>query len=372
MERQEIRNNIVKQTKKEIDIFTQEIHETGNLKTFHFVSANLHQILPNISMDEHLTIYKKMFLYKRLNNIDEFFKTIDLESYSTVFSNFNKSEILPAIFISYHIGAYRSAMALLIIQKIDIVLIMDPDSYKDEDVRNAAIRQYEMAKTIFKSDSKLKIFPADQADLTFQLIGYIKKQYSVLAFIDANLGYNKTISTKNSVTIDFCKQRMNVRYGLSLISFITKCPIVGLFSVYNNNFVPKWRILPVIDPKKFKDKETYCTHTMQTLYNYLADVIQDNYEQWEGWFHIHNFLELKKINSNYSSVGFDNSSNYILKKSVGFFSFDEEYYLMNKENYMIIRLNKEMFNKLRRSNLFTIEEELQKKLLQLNLLTTAD
>lgn len=143
-------------------------------------------------------------------------------------------------------------------------------------------KQFDLAKNLFNSSSKLIIFPADQPDLSVKLLNYMSNNYSVLAYIDSNEGFNGALNQKNSLPIKFFDMQINVRQGLAMLSFVTRRPIIALLSYYDQSYEPNWIVYPTINPRHFKDIHAYCKQAIQQLYVNLEQMLITHFSNGQG------------------------------------------------------------------------------------------
>lgn len=316
----------------------------GDLKFFHFFSANMSYFAKKkYSESMYKDLYKELLGYRILQGID-----VNLYNGLNEVKGFKKIDIKePAIFVSFHVGAYRSFLALLIKNNIDIVLLMDANTYQK---RLEIEEQYKNIKELFNSTSDLIIFPADKPDLALQLMITTKKGYSVLAFVDGNNGLGGVFNQKNSLKVNFMGKNIRVRQGLARLSHILSLKIFPIVSHYEN-LMQQWSFYSPISPDKKGNIDEYSAHTMQKLYDILEQYVDKYPMQWDGWLYMHKFMtdqiEAKKAKGVYSV-----KINYKLNRNIGLFSSNGKHYLLNKQNYKVFELPE---------NIYTILKENLKK-----------
>jgi lauroyl/myristoyl acyltransferase len=342
MDTKQIRLNIYQEECKKLQTYVNAKWENDDLKNFHFLSANLSKFLPNISENQHKKAYHDILSFRTLQGIDtQFYESSDAIEDFGLFEE--TMPHLPAIFVSFHIGSYRSSLALLIKRNINVVLVVDPLAYTLQ--KGDILNQYEKLKIFFCSNSDLIIIPADQKDLAVQMLAKTKKGYSVLAFIDGNNGFNGSFNQDKSVKVEFCGHQILVRQGLAMLSYITKCPIVPIISYYEN-YNQRWVFHSPIYPKTGIDAKKYAVDSLQEIYSILESYVLKHPFQWDGWLYIHKFLS-KNDSTSISNTSMKGNDNFIINKKIGLFSYDGKYYVINKSNYKTYQLNRSIFSTLK-------------------------
>ncbi|WP_343672383.1 hypothetical protein [Chitinophaga sp.] len=336
-----LRLEIYEESKQELKLSFEKKWETHNLQTFQFLSANLSRCLPAIPESQHKSAYFDILSYKVLQGIDTQFSA----KFSGIddFNEFNYEEIkkhLPALFVSYHTGSYRSAIAFLVKYNINVVLIADPLAYKYS--LEKMLQQFQQVKDTFNSTSEFIVYPADRADLTLQIMGKIKQGYSVLAYIDGNAGSNGYLNRDNSQQIPFFGQEIFVRTGLPTMSFYLKVPIIPMLSYYDERLQPRWNVYdPIAPPKGEKSPAGYVDQSIRYLYGILENALQRYTMQWEGWMFLHRYLNIGPVAQ---GALLTETANISINDKIGLFILDDRYYILNKENYKLMELDKEVFH----------------------------
>jgi len=340
MQSKNLRLEIFEESKQELKVSFEKKWENHSLQTFQFLSANLSRCLPAMPESQHKSAYFDILSYKVLQGIDTQFSS----KFSGIddFNEFNYDEIkkhLPALFVSYHTGSYRSAIAFLVKYNINVVLIADPLAYKFN--LEKMMYQFQLVKDAFNSTSEFIVFPADRADLALQIMGKMKQGYSVLAYLDGNSGSNGYLNRDNSQQIPFFGQEMFVRTGLPTLSFYLKVPIIPMLSYYDERLQPRWNVYdPIAPPKGERNPAAYVDQSIRYLYSILENALQTYTMQWEGWMFIHRYLTIVAPDAGIPS----SLTNIAINDKAGLFMLDGRYYILNRENYKLMELDKDVFH----------------------------
>ena len=339
MNHQQLRLEIYEEQRMLLKEYIDKKWDNFDLKNYHFMSANLSKCLPGIAAEQHKEVYHDILSYRALQSIDtrfyEHFDNID------DFNDFNYEEIkeqLPAIFVSFHLGSFRSALAFLVRYNLDVVLIIDPLPYRLQ--KDAIIAQYEVMKKAFGSASDLVIYPADKRDLSIQLLDKTGKKYSVLAFIDGNTGFNGTFNQKKSQVIPFLGQEITMRKGLAMLSFYSGRPIIPMLSFYDERLQPRWKVFDPIAPVAGANGDEFARDCLHTLFGILEGALKKYYAQWEGWLYLHKFLNTTLFE--HTGLSEEGPAAFV-NPHAGLFAYEDNYYVLNKENYRILEISAEVF-----------------------------
>lgn len=339
-----LRLDIFEESKQELRASFEKKWQTNDLQTFQFLSANLAKCLPSLPVAQHKSIYFDIMSYRVLQHIDTQFSA----QFSGIddFNEFDYETIkkhLPALFVSYHSGSYRSAIAFLVKYNINVVLIADPIAYKHH--LDKMTEQFLLVKNTFNSTSELIIYPADKSDLTIQIMDKMRKGYSVLAYVDGNAGANGYFNRDNSRRIPFFGQQIFVRTGLATLSFYLKAPIIPMLSFYDGQLKPRWNIYdPVFPPKGERTPGDYVEKSTRYLYTILEKALEKYYVQWEGWLFLHRYLDIESFSGISADATAPDAAAVVINDNVGLFVFDDKYYALNKENYKLLEIGADVFD----------------------------
>jgi len=354
MDATRIRLKVFKEQKENIYKYVDKKWDNYDLKNYHFLSANLSKCMPDIAPEQHKLVYKNILSYRALQGVDTHFYNI-FNKIKGVDDTSNKiiDRQLPGIFVSFHLGSFRSALAFLVKANIDVVLIIDPLPYKLQ--KDSIIKQYEKVKAFFNSTSDLIIFPADKKDLSIQILAKTNKKYSVLAFIDGNTGFNGAFNQKNTVKIDFLGQKVSFRRGLAMLSYYTKCPMYPMISHYDKEFKPRWDVYDAIISSKDESPMQYSERAIKELFGTFEKSLKKYPDQWEGWLYLHKFFNLTPPVD--LEDCYDPKEELVPNTNVGLFSYDDIFYVFNKENYKIVEVDENTFEKIARKEIFISENQ---------------
>lgn len=342
MNKNEIRNLIFNHVEQYANEVVSKQVERWELKAYHLMSANLLKCMPHIPIEKHIGIYKNLLAYRFLENAPEFYKTFELETFFSKISYDKFCKQLPAIYVSYHSGAYRTAILPMIKYNIDVAIIVDTTVFTLEKIQEELDGQIRFAKEIFPcSSSQIEILSANNPNITSALIDRINKKYSILSFIDWATEYSA--KDKQSITINFFKQNICVKQSLAMLSYLTKRPIIPYISYYNKQHIPCWKLSPIINPNEFLDIKSYSSFAMQQIYKHLEYTVTEYYDQWNGWWHLHKFYKDIPCHISQNINKPIEKESYKMSDYSGIFSLSNTYFIINKQNFRIVRLPDKLF-----------------------------
>lgn len=341
-------------------VIERESHKKARreLKDFNFVSANLFNFLPEIPAEQHEDIYLDILSnHALLTTATNYPELVDRIEISGDTSFLEEAKQLPAIFCTYHLGSYRSIIGFLAKAAIDFVLIVDTNTFhrQHEEVKNTvkSIQQYVGKQSFFE------LVDAERVDIAITLSRYLLSGISVVAYLDGNTGvggiYNKN---DQMLSIDFLDKQLYSRKGISTLSFATKRPIIPVISYCKEKeSAATLHFYEKIDPKgEKKPREQYCFDTTYYLYSLLADQLKTYYNQWEGWFYLHKYLDFDRISAPSNAIDKVEivPSHPILfnEREFGLFKMESECYIFQKRQYSSFKITNDLFE-----SLYTLKEE---------------
>lgn len=342
MNKKEIRNLIINHVEQYTDQVVSKQVDAWELKAYHLMSANLLKCMPHIPIEKHIFIYKKLLIYRFLENAPDFYRTFEFD---TFFNNIDYDKFcrqLPAIYVTYHSGAYRTAILPMIKYNMDVAIIVDTTVFSLEKIQEELEGQIRFAREIFShSTSQIKILSANNPNIISELFDKINNNYSILSFIDWTTEYSA--KDKRSITINFFNQNIGVKQSLAMLSYITKRPIIPYISYYNKQYIPCWEISEAINPRKFSNMNSYSSSAMQQIYKYLEHTVIEYYDQWNGWWHLHKFYKDIPWLISENAIRPIEKESYKISDYSGIFLLSNAYFIINKKNFRIIRLPEKIF-----------------------------
>jgi len=156
---------------------------------------------------------------------------------------------------------------------------------------------------------------------------------------------DKYVKTEKCVEVSFLGKKIFIPKGLAIFSYMSRCPIIPLFSFYDKEMQPECFVGDIIQPDNF-DMKKYIVTATQKLYSELEKNLKLHYCHWEGWFNIHRFTMGNNCIPDYTIPELDKKKEHKLNNNSCFFCIDKNYFVMNRETGKIIELDYGIFDKI--------------------------
>lgn len=364
----------------------QEKKQAKRQKDFHFVSANLLNFLPHLPQDQHEQVYMDICsMYKRLTlepDRPQLIETLILEG-DTCFLTSHQD--LPAIFCTYHVGSYRALIGLLAKSGIDFVLASGANMYQQQ--KDKIIEYVRTFQQTAGKEAYFDLVDVSAANATLELTTQLLKGRSLVAYVDGNNGVGGVYQRDDSMLrLNFLGKPIYSRKGLSVLSFLTKRPLIPAISYYQPvdgaeetlatlRFYP-----PIVPPLAREARERYFEEATTQLYGVLEQNLQHYYNQWEGWIYVHKYLDFESLKATEPDepdlrAAAARETLLFNKERYGLFKIDDDGYALDKLKYTTVKLPASLFDGLSelerdRSLLDTLPPALLEDLVARRLLVT--
>jgi len=369
--------NIIKNKKKEI-AKKKDFNNLKDINLFGMMSTLLSRFLTEMPIKKHFAIYKENLVYesyKTETHTKEGDLLINQRSKFTPksFENLQELKTKPHIITTFHLGMYLTNANFLYANGIEFTALISSNSLSHNGNR---------FRDIMKNGQNfdLKFIDAEDKNSALTSIRELKSGKSLLIYIDGNLGAIE--KKENLCEINFLDSKINVRKGVSFISYLTKIPIVNVFNYIEDNKDIVYHISnPIISNNKNED-----ALIMEKIWNEFSVFLKEYPEQWEVWRYLHKSL-LDKSNktadylNNYNDIEVQNVIDNINKsfcfnlEEYALFITSEDTYVLDKKtlnSYFIVPkyedlLRKSLFNEVKcdAKNVEIINHLFQKKLLKI-------
>lgn len=319
-----------------------EIEKASRLETKNqaFFSANLMKFRSEIPLSDHYNAYLNLMTLRMILNSD----AKDFRSYNEL-SVINPPKLdnsKPSIICTYHLGSYRAILGYLVQNSVDIALVVDDIVFETQyDYIHNLISEI---KKHFNATGKFKLINAEHSDIAVTLISAIKNKLHIVAFIDGNTGPGGFFKNSSILRpVKFLNTEILVRKGIPYVSFLTKAKILPVISYFPKSKETKTVIefLPSIDPSDNPSIHAYTDSAIAILWRHLEYKIRSYYDQWEGWFYIHKYINWGNSESQDDERETGTSEfiydGYLRFNHVDFalFKFLDQYYILNKKSYRV-------------------------------------
>ncbi|MGA0557745.1 hypothetical protein ACO2Q8_13905 [Larkinella sp. VNQ87] len=293
-------SNFVHQYQRELDRCRQQFEsldlrkEKGYLFKFTTFSASVQNILPEIPIEKHEDLFQKLLLQQVYTTFDQQFLSANdlLQTKGPIRTLLQNRQ--PNIYCTFHLGSYRLLTSYLYRNGVDLALLVSRGTYQEQ---GKAI--WDTIKGLQKKHNltnSFQILDAEQTSSTLQIIRELRAGTSLVIFIDgvtSTTGLNR--QEDKEIQVRFGNQNVWARKGVGFLSYVTQTPIVPVISYREKNLNNVLSFLDPVVPEPNCDRESYCRHSLQLLYDSFWQYLTKYPEQWEGWNYIHKFLDQHEL-----------------------------------------------------------------------------
>lgn len=257
----------------------------ANLTAFTFFSANLSKLLPSVPLSDHPAYFSETGRYHKMahdrRNDERAVKGLRGAM------PFDGTSSEPGVIATFHIGAYKLLPLWLINCGMPLTLLVSADiAAKERETYQAVASRFAA-----EAQPSLEILEAEDPMVIRKMIRSINRGSWVLIFLDGNEGAaTKRSADQKDLLIDFLAHRLRVKTGVAELGFLSQCPIYPMALVFDEQLNPKVMDLPPLNSSAGL-RQDVVRKNMETLYAWLARMIQQFPAQWEGWFYIHHDLQ---------------------------------------------------------------------------------
>jgi len=327
-----------------------KLENKGILWSYFVVSSNLLTFLPHIKPENHYKIVKDIQYHRSLSEIDITYpslikKTKVYDKYNVVESCFSESYI----FVSYHAGSYNLFIRHLANKNVPFCVVANNDYLEKHKI--TAQKLYSDVSVQNKTLKNLQLFSAEDPKLLLKLIRKLREGVSVYIFIDGNSGTKKNDfnNDKNLLKINFLGHHIYARQGVALLAYLSKSSIATIIAKRNLNLNNTIKVNLIKTNKLIKkyNRNDFVSLITKKLYKDLESFLKNNYEQWSGWFYIHNFFNTEELTEN---ITFENkkfsfgTKKFIINEYYHLIKYDDEnIFIVMKNNYRIEKIEKYLY-----------------------------
>lgn len=314
-------------------------------RTLCFTSANLGNYLPEIPVESHGDILKKILLNKEISLLDgKYEKILDLLHFENLTDDIRSIFTdKPSIIYSFHLGSMQLINHFFAYNKIDFVFVASKKTL-DEHIGDF-LEMAEYQKPTY-GEIHLQFIEADESSSVIKMINALKKGKKLLIYVDGNIGAGeKKADNSNLCKINFLDKPIYVRQGAAVLSYLTGVPLTGVICYRDQKKDIRMRFIDPIYPDRNISRQPESKRLMQAVYNHFSSIVKHYPEQWECWIYLH-----QNINTNDFSGGQIQQSELIPegkykfnKEDFGLFKIKKEHYLLCKKNYQAFNLLEEAY-----------------------------
>lgn len=311
--------------------------------------ANILNFLPNKLNEKQLNSFlMDCYYYKGSSMADlDDFSLIDTYNVSTPqhVTDVDIYKAKPTIFATFHMGSYRVINTYLNVKNFKSVLIVDTEVFESQ--TEHYIDVYTSIQKERSTTGHLVVLNADEQSTFFKLKQLIKEGYSLIVYLDGNMGAgSRNVSeNKNLIPISLFGNEIYVRKGIGVLAKLLGAQIVPVISHLDKEkihltFYPEYNVFSTDD---IHNSISYC-------YNLLEKLLVKFPEQWECWLYMHNWINLEKWSikndqeleenvNNKTEFKFNKDDYYLVHNSL-----DNTYFLFENSTYSAYEISYQNFN----------------------------
>lgn len=338
------------ETKREIrEKINNKLHDKEFLYSLHhaIARANILNFFPsNLSNEDLDHFLMDCYYYKggSLADLDDFSLIDDYVIHTP--DNITDTEVYktqPTIFATFHMGSYRIIHNYLNSKNFREVLIVDTEVYENQTEHYMDV--YTSIQKERGTTGELLVLNADEQSTFFKLKQLIKEGYSLVVYLDGNMGAGSRNVTenKNLLPISFFGKEIYVRKGVGVLAKLLGAQIVPVISHIENEqihltFYPEYNVSSI---DQVSGAISYC-------YRLLEKQLTQQPAQWECWLYMNNWINYDKIieQMEYNSKIIPNKNGFHFNKNKYNLVHDEldtSYFLFENSTYSAYEISKNDF-----------------------------
>lgn len=330
-------------------------------------SANIKKFLPHIDKSEYSKLFKEYLYFYWMSGSEQYcmkyLKTTKIINYSTIDLKSLEYEH-PLIFSSFHFGSFRLFNSLLFELGHKIVIIIDDTIVKKQ--KDDLLHNVKPMLTA-KEGSDFVILSVQDRSSIFRLKQLISEGYIMSVYLDGNIGIDmkKQDFSKGYITINFLKQEIYVKNGISKLAALLNAKIVPVISFRDNEENSTIEFHSEIGTEKYNDKQDFIINAIRDSYKILEDKIYEHPTQWTSWLTLQN-LFMRNYTTTYNQN--DTIHNKFNNERYTLFVINESHFLFDLLDYKSYPIHKELAIAISNNNFNKIDNNLHLELQQKNII----
>ena len=291
---------------------------------FALFSANINRFLPKVNNLD----YKKMFfetLYSQ--NISSFEQNSkDYLHASTIIDNTNKKiangKVKNTIFVTFHLGSYKTPILYLYEKGYKIVLIVDERPFMEK--KESYL--FTINNLTGKDSSDMIILNIKDRKAIFKIKKLLSKGYVLAVYLDGNTGIKDEAQNfdKGYISINFFNKQIYVKNGISKLANLFNASIIPVISHRDKNENSIIEFHEEITNISSNEKEDININLAKQCWLLFEKKLKLHPTQWEGWGYIHKWF-IRDNTTPYLKVDMTKVSRVNYKRYVFFIVNDSHY-----------------------------------------------
>ncbi|WP_437921467.1 hypothetical protein [Sphingobacterium sp. LRF_L2] len=282
-----------------------------------FFSANLKQIIPAMSWEQHEILFQKWKNVHQQNN----------ESLQKSFHIYQAEELIqrsPGIFVMFHLGNHMRWPIELAGLSISFDVILDREVYN-----RAPFLFLDLQQQMATHGTEHRFLFSDDSSILTKVRSTLNEGRHLLVFADGASG-TKCDLKDDRVAISFFEGHLHLKKGIPYMSFLFRVPIYPLL---DRSDKMGWGLIGIeaIRQRSCENREKYVFRALKQLYGELEILLEDDLPRWECWAYLHQNGMLK-LGDETADLGRRQEPFLILP-------FEDRYCVFDRRFYTTQRLN---------------------------------
>lgn len=191
----------------------------------------------------------------------------------------------PAIYCSFHLGAWAIQPVLLIRRGISMAIVAGPGMAQDHG--GSMVRMNQLALERGWCDADLKVICSDGTSAAVQMMRDLRAGRSLYICVDGQRGHGGQLGAdadpRHVVPVDFNGRRIHVRMGAAFLAHKLGLPLVPMVSWRGLDGSVSVEIGDAIDPQG--EVHAFAQQSLQAMWQFFERRAQPHSTQWEmGWY----------------------------------------------------------------------------------------
>lgn len=261
------------------------------------ISANLFHLRPDLPVDSHAQITRRIYFHQRRAHLDQF----HLDALVPGVHEIGPQVTIPlagtpAIVCTYHYGAYRLVLPHLLLRRVKVAMLIDrrvadAQGAEFEGILRGFCTRWNLPQDYFR------IHDTSRPSMLLSLRRDLRAGYTVLVFIDGNIGSDRdTGEGEHTVPVPFLGATLHSRTGVAVLSHLAKVPIVPVLMKRSEHdeLSHELHALAPIGPGSGERKD-YVRHACAAMWQPLDDALRADPLPWESWRYVDRSLDLVQL-----------------------------------------------------------------------------
>jgi len=286
---------------------------------FALFSANLHQYLPEISWENHTTVYEQWKEWHYGNVVRN--AILDGDELDQI------RKLPPGVLVLFHTGYHMQQPLSLAKAGLLFDIILDRTVYtrsklvfdhlQQEMNRDGLVYQY-----LFSED----------ASLLLRVRNSLRQGRHILVFADGSSG-TPIAGKDDRIMVPFLDGQLHLKKGIPLMAHVFKVSLYPILSVATRRNV-KMVLQKEITARMGEDRSEFIFRGVRELFSVLEPMLRNAPWQWECWPYLHTNGMLKLIDEDLLEAR-KRDPMVLLPLGENYYLFDRRYYNAQRLNFAL-------------------------------------